>query len=73
MQNLHRQCGDIDSYLFDQFLRGRIAPGIFVRRQQKKHRFPATLPTSRKNSRSLQQRTKLPDTLQVFQIEHPID
>ena len=30
MQNLHRQFGDIDIYLFDQLLRGRIAPGMRI-------------------------------------------
>ena len=30
MQNLHQQFGDIDIYLFDQLLRGRIAPGMRI-------------------------------------------
>jgi tellurite methyltransferase len=30
MSNLHEQFGDIDIYLFDQLLRGRIAPGIRI-------------------------------------------
>lgn len=30
MPNLHEQFGDIDIYLFDQLLRGRIAPGMHV-------------------------------------------
>jgi len=30
MQNLHQQFGDIDIYLFDQFLRGRIAPSMRI-------------------------------------------
>ena len=29
-ENLHRQFGDIDIYLFDQLLRGRLAPGMRV-------------------------------------------
>jgi len=30
MTDLHRQFGDIDIYLFDQLLRGRITPGMCV-------------------------------------------
>src|SRR5262252_6903638 len=30
MTDLHQQFGDIDIYLFDQLLRGRIAPGMRI-------------------------------------------